>query len=266
MLYSGGDMCYSIVFPTHWTTQTAEGDHSRREVLFLPPKSEGAVQSLRIVVSVLIFLSQRVDDLSYTDFTAKTYSDKVRLGGSCNSQFVNQLVEGNPSVVLKSRSVIDIGNRSGSQFIYSLPLNDRKTTRCVVVFVENKRGYIVTYQCTSSLFHYLKSVFYYMLNSFSITDTPGDLVHVVFFHHPQKEHTLTVSNSLAISWKDVAICGCVVQVPDFWETCVVGEGWMCNVDGATVVCEKCMLEIRYAFLFAHLSVHRFAFCRVERTG
>lgn len=191
MMYSGGDMCYSIVFPTHWTTQTAEGDYSGREVLFLPPKTEGGVQSLRI----------RVDDLSYTDFTAKTYSDKL----------VNQLVEGNPSVVLKSRSIVDIGNRSGSQIIYSLPCNDHKTTRCMVVFVENKRGYVVTYQCTSSLFRYLKSIFYYMLNSFSIADTPDDL----------KEHTLTVSNSLAISWKDVAICGCVVQVPDFWETCVM---------------------------------------------
>ena len=53
----------------------------------------------------------------------------------------------------------------------------------MVVFVENKRGYVVTYQCTSSLFRYLKSIFYYMLNSFSIADTPDDLVRIVIFHH-----------------------------------------------------------------------------------
>ena len=86
------------------------------------------------------------------------------------------MIAGNPTLDVRDRSSIDIGNRTGYQFTYAFLRNGRKTTDNIVVFVENQRGYTLTYLCTSFLYPHLHVLFLYMLNSFVVVDTLEDKV------------------------------------------------------------------------------------------
>ena len=86
------------------------------------------------------------------------------------------MISANPTLDVRNRSSIDIGNRTGYQFTYTFLRNGRKTTANIVVLVENQRGYTLTYLCTSFLYPHLHVLFLYMLNSFLVIDTLEDKV------------------------------------------------------------------------------------------
>lgn len=89
---------------------------------------------------------------------------------------MNQLVASNPTLDVRNRSSIDVGNRTGHQFTYTFLRNGRPTTANIVVLVENQYGYTLTYLCTSFLYPHLHLLFLYMLNSFVVVDTLEDRV------------------------------------------------------------------------------------------
>lgn len=72
--------------------------------------------------------------------------------------------------------MIFVANKPGYKFVYSIRQNDRDVTRLLTVFVENKKGYVVSYSCDSSLFQFLREVANRMLSTFSVTSSEEDLV------------------------------------------------------------------------------------------
>lgn len=82
----------------------------------------------------------------------------------------------NKEVSIKKVFPVEMNGRKGCGFVYKFHRNGNLTTSHVVCFVENKRGYTLTYFCTSSLYSYLKPVFQFMVSTFRIHDTEEDLV------------------------------------------------------------------------------------------
>ena len=86
-----------------------------------------------------------------------------------------------PSAVLKSYSVFRVANRDGYKFICSLQQKDRNETLLLVVLVEMKKGYVLSYSCESSLFRFLKDVALHMFASFQVKNSAEDLVRRLLF-------------------------------------------------------------------------------------
>ncbi len=49
MVFSAGNMQYSIMYPSHWAAIPQNGGRENSVVAFSPPESEGGVQELSIV-------------------------------------------------------------------------------------------------------------------------------------------------------------------------------------------------------------------------
>ena len=82
----------------------------------------------------------------------------------------------NREISMKAISPIKVNERKGFGFTYKFHRENRLTTSFVVCFVENKRGYTLTYFCLSSLYSRLKPIFNHILSTFCIIDTDEDRV------------------------------------------------------------------------------------------
>ena len=133
-------------------------------------------------------------------------------------QIIGSLSSSNQTFAIRRPTQIVVGNRKGSKFTYTCLRAGRNTTVLIVVFVENKRGYTLTYVCASFLYRQLKEVANRMLNSFVIIDSEEDTVQPFATCEPQKIHQTTFSNPLANSWKDFQLQYCAIQIPFHWET------------------------------------------------
>lgn len=117
---------------------------------------------------------------------------------------------------MKAISPIKVNERKGFGFTYKFHRESKLTTSHVVCFVENKRGYTLTYFCLSSLYSHLKPIFNQMLSTFYIIDTDEDRVFTPFLLHSQVIHPITLSNSMSILWNHKQMHGCDVQIPSHW--------------------------------------------------
>ena len=53
VVFSAGNMQYSIMYPSHWTAVPQNGGRTNSVVTFIPPESEGGIQEVSIVRDIL---------------------------------------------------------------------------------------------------------------------------------------------------------------------------------------------------------------------